>query len=338
MNPLRAPEHGEVVKLGPPAAGEVIITVDPASAGTAFAAGIQTFLPGAHMPVHRHLDRDVVLFVSKGQGRVTLNERILNVVPGAMLHVPRGAWSGVRNTGTGAFQIAWVSAPPGLEAWFRDLSRLGASPSADVLNELAQRHRIEFRPAADEAPRPAGAHRHQRRGGRRGRGGRGPARLSASGPQATPSSVPLEPVSPLSIAPAASRHPRGHRRRHRRRGGAPPALAPAPAPQSSRPGRQPSGWRHSLGRQPIGRRHSLAGEDSAGSVAGKDSPGSVAGRPRSAQRHRPRRVKEVYMSGRWVRVEGEGPVIASGPQRPGRLGPKPHGDDEPPAIPFSVPL
>ena len=217
MNPLRAPEHGEVVKLGPPAAGEVIITVDPASAGTTFSAGTQTLLPGAQVLVHRHLDRDVVLFVSKGQGRVTLNERILNVVPGVMLHVPRGAWSGVRNTGTGAFQIAWVSAPPGLEAWFRDLSRLGASPSADVLKELALRHRVEFRPAADE-PRPAGRHHRRRRGGRGGRGGRGPARLNSPGSPAMPSSVPLEPAAPPSVAPAAPAAPtapRGPRRRHR---------------------------------------------------------------------------------------------------------------------------
>jgi quercetin dioxygenase-like cupin family protein len=304
MNPLRAPEHGEVVKLGPPAAGEVIITVDPASAGTTFAAGIQTFLPGAEMPVHKHLDRDVVLFVSKGQGRVTLSERILNVVPGAMLHVPRGAWSGVRNTGTGAFQIAWVSAPPGLEAWFRDLSRLGASPSADVLKELALRHRVEFRPAADE-PRPAGRGRGQRRGGRRGRGGREPVRLSAPGSPATPSAVPPDPPPTPSSAPAASSAPRGHRRRRHRRGGSTSPLRAGPTVSTSAPAPQPS------------------------------RPGT--GRSRSPQRHHRRRVKEVYMSGRWVRVEGEGPVIASGPQRPGRLGQKPR-DDEPPAIPFSVPL
>ena len=297
MNPSRSPEKGEVLKLGPPVSGEVIITVDPGSAGTAFAAGTQTLLSGAQIPVQKHLDRDTVWFVHKGQARATLNERVIVVVPGAMLYVPRGAWHGLRNTGTGTLQIAWVSAPAGLEAFFRDLSRAGASPtaSAQALQELAQRHRVEFRQAAD-APRQPSGRRRGRRGGHRNRGG----------------------------------------------------------------GRQPSGWRHSL-----------AGKDSSGSVGltrrvsalpsptppTVGVPGSVAG-PRAtppaapaqhpsrpaAGRQRPprgrhrRRVREVYMGGRWVQVEGEGPVIAPGSDRSERRGPKPDGDDEPPDIRLSVPL
>jgi hypothetical protein len=45
----------------------------------------------------------------------------------------------------------------------------------------------------------------------------------------------------------------------------------------------------------------------------------------------------VYMGGRWVRVEGEGPVIAPGrPSQP--RGSKRGGEDEPPASRLSVPL
>lgn len=250
MNPSRSPEKGEVLKLGPPASGEVIITVDPGSAGTAFSAGTQTLLPGAQMPVHKQLDQDTVWFVHKGQARATLNERVIVVVPGAMLYVPRGAWHGLRNTGTGTLQIAWVSAPPGLEAFFRDLSRAGASPSAQILQELAQRHRIEFRQAAD-APVPAGRRHRGRRGGHRNRGGQ----------RSTPPAAPAQQPSP----PAAGRQ------------------------------RPPRG------------------------------------------RHR-RRVREVYMGGRWIQVEGEGPVIAPGSERSERRGPKQGGDDEPPDVRLSVPL
>jgi hypothetical protein len=82
-------------------------------------------------------------------------------------------------------------------------------------------------------------------------------------------------------------------------GGAPPVSAPAPVPGSSRTG---------------------------------------PGRQRPSQRHRPRHVKEVYIDGRWVQVEGGGPVIAPGPQRPQRRGPKQGGDDEPPGVRLSVPL
>lgn len=314
MNPSHTPEKGEVLKLGPPASGEVIITVDPGSTGTAFTAGIRTLLPGAEYPVQKHLHRDTVLFVHKGQARATLNERVIVVVPGAMLYVPRGAWHGLRNTGTGTLQIAWASAPPGLELFFRDLSRAGVSPSVQVLQELAQRHGIEFGQAAPPAGGvPAGRRHRGRRGGRRNRGGRVPARSDSSGSTAIPSSAPMEPSSAMppvapvvsaapsaaSVAPTAVGAPRGHRRR-RGRGARPRSTSPAaPAQQSSRP------------------------------AAGRQRP------PRG--RHR-RRVREVYMGGRWIQVEGEGPVIAPGSDRSERRGPKPDGDDEPPAIRLSVPL
>ena len=318
MNQLRVPDKGAVVKLGPPVAGEVIITVDPSADGTTFAAGTQTFLPGAEMPVHKHLDRDTVLFVSKGQARITLNERIINVVPGAMVHVPRSAWYGVRNTGTGEFQIAWTSAPPGLEAFFRDLSDAGASPSEQVLQELAQRHRIEFRPATD-APISAARPRPQRRGGRRLRGGgRGPARPVAAASPVVSSSTPT-PAEPSSASTtpailAASGAPRGRRRHRRGRGGAGPRSTPSAAPQtrSSTPPVTPSA--------PVLR-----------------SSRPAAGRPPSAPRRRSRRFKEVYMSGRWVRVADDGPVIAPGPHESVRRGQKPGEDDEPPAR-LTVPL
>ena len=321
MNQLRVPDKGAVVKLGPPIAGEVIITVDPSVDGTTFAAGTQTFLPGAEMPVHKHRDRDTVVFVSKGQARITLNERVINVVPGAMLHVPRGAWYGARNTGTGSFQIAWASAPPGLEAFFRELSAVGASPSAQALQELAQRHGSEFRPPG-EAPVSTGRPRPQRRGGRRPRGGgRGPARPLAAvlpvTPSSTPAPAPPSSASTTPAAPAISGAPRG-RRRHRRGRGGVGARATPPASAQAR-------------REQVGGAPPVA---PSAPVSGSSRP--AAGRPPSSRR-RSRRFKEVYMSGRWVRVADDGPVIAPGPQESGRRGQKPDEDDEPPAR-LTVPL
>ena len=329
MSVSRAPEKGEVLTLGPPASGEVIIAVDPRSAGTTFAAGTQTLLPGSEMPVHKQLDREKVLFVHKGQGRATLNKRVVVVVPGVMLYVPRGTWHSVRNTGTGVLQIAWVSSPPGLEDFFRDLSRAGASPSAQAFQELAQRHKIELRQAID-APTPVGRRHRGRRGGRRHHGGRESARAATPGPDVIASPTSAQPFSPAvassgvgptpsitPAAPATSGAPRGHRRR--RRGGAgqrstPPAVAQA-------------------------RREEGAGVSSSltpASTAESARPG--ADRQRSSRRHRPRHVREVYMGGRWIRVEGEGPVIA-----PGRMGsehrrPKRGENDEPPNTPLSVSL
>ena len=267
---LAIPEQSEVVKLGMPMSGEVAITVDPGRVGTPYVAGTETLQPGAEVPVHRQLDRDQALFIHKGQGRMVLNEQILNVTPGKMVFVPRGVWYGLRNTGTGRLQIAWIASPPGLEVFFRECSQLGATPSLEAVQALAQRYRIELRPPSEGASSAASPRSRSSRGGRRRRRSRGarvrselPAarverRTKSGAPSAVPSSVPSSPRS------------RGRRRGARRRPGA--ATQGPPAPSSPSP-----------------------------STRSRASRGGYR-----------RRVKEVYIDGRWVQVEGGKPVIALG--------------------------
>ena len=317
MNPLRGPTSGEVLKLGQPSTGQVTIAVDPGRAGAAFAAGIQTLQPGAQIPEHKLADRDKVLFVYKGQGRATLNGQSMVVLPGAMLHVPRGAWHGLRNTGNGALQIVWMSAPPGLEVFFRELSHLGASPSSQAVQELARRHRIEFRqlgeaPAHSGAPAPAGQGLRRHRGGRHRRGREfAPANASAS--RSAPSSAPAAPAAEApSPAPKASSAPAGlGERTHRRhRGGrkrtAPSQTSGAPAATAPAAGQGPKPAR------------------------------SGAGRQRPSQRRHHGRVEEVYMGGRWVQVAQGKPFIAPGSDQTKPRPPKSDQDDEPPNVSLSV--
>jgi len=278
MNLPRSTPEGEVLKLGPPTSGELTIMADPGSAGASFAAGTHVLLPGALIPVHRHLERDQVVFVHKGQGRATLNEQTIIVGPGKMLTVPRGAWYGLRNTGTGALQIAWAAAPPGIEAFFRDVSRLGPGSSPETMQELGQRHKVEFRPVSDEpAPRPQ--RRRGGHGGRRRRGGRGSARQDTGDTKQETKSPPK--------APAGAR---------------PGTAASKTAPQTSSGARRGHRW-HRQGDQ--GRKKT---SPEAHPKAGPEPRG---GQQQRSQGRRPRHVKEVYTDGRWVRVEGEGPVIGS---------------------------
>ena len=286
--------QGESFKLGTPAPGEVIITVDPSRSGASFAAGTQTLISRAEIPVHRHLDRDEMLFVYKGQGRALLGEQAIIVVPGVTFHVPRGTWFGLRNTGTGALQFVWVSSP-GLEAFFRDLSRLGASPSPQAVQELAQRHRIGFPPAPEPAAPASGpasaAHRRRRRRGGRRHHARGGGPRAAAVPPGRRQQTGGTPAVPTSAPPGR----------------------PSPSPAQGAP-RRPD--------------------------AGRPKPPSSAlgaseRRPRG--RHR-RKIKEVYMGGRFIQVEGEGPVIAPGRGGPQRRAPKRDDDDDSPSTPLSVPL
>jgi len=297
MSPPRSTPEGEVLKLGPPISGELTIMVDSSVAGASFAAGTHVLLPGAMIPVHRHLERDQVVFIHKGQGRATLNEQIIIVGPGKMLTVPRGMWYGLRNTGTGALQIAWAAAP-GIETFFRNLSRLGPVSSPETMQELAQRNKVEFRPLSDEpAPRPK-----RRRGSR---GGRGSTRQDTGGTKQKTKSPPEAPVSArvgAASSEAASQTSSGAtrgRRRHRRGGKGRKKASPEARPKSV--------------------------------------PESRGGQQRKFPGRRPKRIKEIYTDGRWVRTEGEGPVIGSELRRSQRSG-KRSKDDEPPPARLSVPL
>ena len=289
---ISQPTEGEKLKLGPPCAGEVTIKVDPQHTGGSVAVGTETLLPGAEIPMHRHLQEEEILFVHKGQGRAIVNEQSMTVVPGMIVYVPRQAWHSLRNTGTGVLQIAWTAAPPGLERFFRELS--GAGPTVDVatMQAIASRHGIEFRPAgaSPQAAAPPSSHRHHRRWRCRG-GGRG-----ANPP--TRSARPAQPVMPLSAIPSPARP-------------AEPAPVPLKGQPSSGPGSRP---RHR--RRHRGQGRGAGGTPPASSLTARlpaappkpSSPRPNQERPRGRSR---RRVKEVYMGGRWVRVEGEGPVIST---------------------------
>jgi len=279
------PAEGELLKLGPPAAGEVVIKVDPGRSGAPFAAGTETLLPGAELPVHRHLHHEEILFVHKGQGRATLEGEAVTVVPGTVLYAPKQAWHGLRNTGTGILQVTWVSAPSGVQEFFRELARAGAAAQGAALQAIAQRHGIEFRleGVAMAPPGPARRRRRRRRGGR--------GRQRAAAPQGQPppptASVAPEPVPTPQPAPAGSAQPPGRagsgRRRRRRGRGRGGRAAAQPQPQAASPQK--------------------AETTSAPPPAGRAR--------REGRRGFRRRVKEVYMGGRWVRVTGEGPVIST---------------------------
>ncbi len=290
--------------------------------------GTQTLLPGASTPSHRHLHHDEVVFVHKGQGRAMLEARSVTVVPGVMLVVPRGAWHSLRNTGTGALQVTWTVAPPGLEEFFREFAKLGASPEPAALRALAERFGMEIRAEAAQAPTAPAGHRRRRRHGDRGRG-RANAQAQPLTTPASPSpqppavSTPQPPIAAAAARPQTSDGGRKRRRRRGRRGGRgrqPQAGSVQPQPQrGSAP--PPAGMSQLQARPPQ-------------TPARKPEPRRR--REQGGGRHRRDRVKEVYMGGRWVQVRGEGPVIASGEDAPRRR--KSARGDEGPAGPLSVPL
>ncbi len=204
------PGEGETVKLGPPSSAQFAITVDPQRDGTAFAMGTLTLSPGGSVPALRQLERELVLVVQKGQGRATVAGQSKTVLPGMAVTVPRGVWHDLRNTGTGVFQCVWVSAPPGFEAYVRELAQTGAAGAQDI----ARRHGVEFREAGPAAPAattgvapPASAPpggQGRRPGRRRRRGGKGRRRASTAVQQAPTPAAPAPVARPSAPVPSAA--------------------------------------------------------------------------------------------------------------------------------------
>ena len=104
------PEEGEVLLLGGPPGGRVIIKVDPAKTGSPqMAMGIQ-YVEGA-IPVHQHEHEEEILFVHRGQGVGILGDQRVPVQAGTTIYIPPGTWHGLQNTADEASQIMWVVTP-----------------------------------------------------------------------------------------------------------------------------------------------------------------------------------------------------------------------------------
>lgn len=299
VRPAQRPGESGALTLQAPCAGNLLVVVGPSDTAGAVAVGLQTLLPGAQLPLHWHSGWDRTLFIHKGQGRAMVGGQSVTVVPGVVLRVPPATWLALRNTGTGMLQALWVTSPVGFEAFFQALSRLGRAVERPELEALGRQFGIEFGEAeAAAAPVAAVAHRrHRRRRGGRGRHG------AAKPGGATPPSAPRPPELP----PAASQA----------EAGATPSVPQARGPEGARPGRRRR-RRHG----PPALKHQAPG----GGNAPRQSQVQPARAPRDAQPPAPSGpAKEVYMGGRWVRVSGEGPVIAPGRERfrrRGRRGPK----------------
>jgi mannose-6-phosphate isomerase-like protein (cupin superfamily) len=129
-------------------AGTLLIKVDPSRGSNNMALGTQQVPIRAGIPVHQHNEADEVLFVLEGTGFGILGEARMSVEKGSAMYVPNGVWHGVENPES-ELLLLWVVAPPGVEAFFREVaSAPGAPPkqlSREQLNEIARKHGMRFK-------------------------------------------------------------------------------------------------------------------------------------------------------------------------------------------------
>ncbi len=129
-------------------AGSIRIKVDPSTGSNNLALGTQQVPIRTGIRVHQHLEADEVLFVLEGVGFGLLDDRRVPIEKGSAIFVPNGAWHGVENPDS-ELLLLWVVAPPGVEAFFREVSSAPGAPpkqfTPEQLNDIARKHGMQFK-------------------------------------------------------------------------------------------------------------------------------------------------------------------------------------------------
>lgn len=79
---------------------------------------VEDMTPGRKMRIHKHLNNDELIFIHKGRGALTLDEKIVEVGTGDVVFIPRDTWHGLDNTGNEDLQMVFQYTPAGFEEYF----------------------------------------------------------------------------------------------------------------------------------------------------------------------------------------------------------------------------
>jgi quercetin dioxygenase-like cupin family protein len=88
----------------------------------------ESILPGEAIPVHKHLNEDELIFLHKGSGLFTLDEKQYSVAAGSVAVVPKGVWHGLQNTGPENIEMRFAYTPSGFEGFFREVGTPAGQP------------------------------------------------------------------------------------------------------------------------------------------------------------------------------------------------------------------
>src|SRR4030095_8923001 len=99
-----------------------LIKLDPSRGSNNMALGTQQVPIRTGIQVHQHQEADEVLFVLEGTGFGVLDDTRMPVEKGSAIYVPTGV-------------LLWVVAPPGVEAFFREVSSAPGAPPKQLTRE-----------------------------------------------------------------------------------------------------------------------------------------------------------------------------------------------------------
>jgi mannose-6-phosphate isomerase-like protein (cupin superfamily) len=129
-------------------AGSIFIKVDPSRGSNNMTSWTQQVPRRTGIAVHQHQEADEMLFILEGTGFGILGDTRVPIEKGSTIYIPKGVWHGVENPDS-ELLLLFVVAPPGIEAFFREVaSAPGAPPkqlTREQLNEIARKHGMQFK-------------------------------------------------------------------------------------------------------------------------------------------------------------------------------------------------
>ena len=128
--------------------GDIFIKASPIGGSKSLAMGSQQIPVGVGIPIHRHFEMDEAFYVIEGRGTVILNDVRHPFEKGGSIFIPKNTWHGFENADH-ELVLLWIVAPPGVEAFFREIAaRPGTPPiqrTKEQVNEIARKYGTEFR-------------------------------------------------------------------------------------------------------------------------------------------------------------------------------------------------
>ena len=128
--------------------GDIFIKASPIGGSKSLSMGSQQIPVGVGIPIHRHFEMDEAFYVIEGRGTVILNDVRHPIEKGGTIFIPKNTWHGFENADH-ELVLLWIVAPPGVEAFFREIAaRPGTPPTQrtkEQVNEIAHKYGTEFR-------------------------------------------------------------------------------------------------------------------------------------------------------------------------------------------------
>jgi quercetin dioxygenase-like cupin family protein len=109
------------------------IKIDRLSVGSErLVLGSSDLPPGDAIRVHRHLQEDEIILITRGTGRVQLGREFHTAGPGAVIFIPQGTCIALENVGSDTLSNTFIFSAPGFERVLRAMSSAPGEPAKSL--------------------------------------------------------------------------------------------------------------------------------------------------------------------------------------------------------------